>query len=146
MKLLAFFFLLFALLTFSSCGENDEPNDDIPSGAFRYTGSYQGTTVVDGWILFTNTTLESVRGNWHLEQAVANPPVNLGPQIGNGTFTGAMTNDGVLALNLNPGNADNNVGLAGQFQGEPFNSTLTGQWVYVGFAGVISRGDFVARR
>jgi len=144
MKISCLFVLALALLTFLSC-EDNEQNDNIPHGAFRYTGTYQGTAVVKGWLQFSSTNVQDLRGNWHLEK-VGEPAVKLGPQIGDGQFQGSVNDDGLVVLQLNPGNADNNVGLAGRFQGEPFSSNLTGTWTYTGFAGLISQGDFTARK
>ncbi len=78
------------------------------------------------------------RGTWTIEWAEgADRRTKVGPQVGSGALRAATTPEGVL-VDLSPGNADNNVGLLGRWQGD----RLVGAWSYVSFIGPTAEGRF----
>lgn len=127
--------LIFVL--FSSCeGQSVGP---APLGALEYK-SYDslGVLVARGWMRIVADTSRAT-GEWHIQKV--GDPKNIGPQIGDGIFSGLLV-QGELHLDLNPQYRDNNVLLSGPYDGE----TFAGTWMYVGFPGVLNRGLFVAVR
>jgi hypothetical protein len=119
------------------CNGTNNP-DPVPAGSYAYSGfDSGGRLVVTGSLTLNVDNPANVTGTWHL-QPTGNAQ-NLGPQIGDGQLVG--TRDGSnLNVNLNPGANDNNVFLAGPFDGH----TYRGQWTYSGFAGTLNQGSFEA--
>jgi hypothetical protein len=108
--------------------------------SYTYTGySRTGIPVVRGFLHLTR--LDSVRfaGRWELRPL--GDTTRIGPQHGRGRLSGTLRG-GILHVNLNPGNVDNNVFLTGRFDRRSF----TGRWEWIGFPGVINSGSFVALR
>ena len=107
---------------------------------FQYTGySSNGTAIVRGFLSLTFTEAGRVSGRWQLRALV--DPSRIGPQVGTGSLVGGYSN-GVLSINLNPNNVDNNVLLSGRFD----RTAYAGRWEWVGFPGVLSSGTFRAAR
>lgn len=92
-----------------------------------------------------NVTIDpdgSVLGAWEVEWARgADPATPVGPQIGRGALAG-YRHAGRVAVDLNPGWADNNVLLDGAWGVD----VGTGRWTWVGFPGPLAGARFVARR
>jgi hypothetical protein len=115
----------------------------IPTGRFEYTGYYLGNPVITGTLEISSTQYDQVCGAWHLKAASAPPPtVTLGPQVGDGPLylveginheTGFMTNripDYEVSMMVSQADQD----------------SLSGTWAYADVSGVVSSGQFVARR
>jgi len=112
----------------------------IPDGGYAYTGfGSDGAVIVRGWLTLDLANPARVTGAWHLDPVGS--PQNIGPQTGDGQILGQMS-DGTLNVDLNPGNADNNVFLTGPVGGNAFR----GRWTYSSFAGVVNEGSFEALR
>ena len=107
--------------------------------AYQYVGySSDGLVIVRGTLTLSVSPVGRVVGRWELRGA---NPGRIGPQVGRGTLTGSFV-DGILSINLNPQNADNNVLLSGRFN----RTTYAGRWEWVGFPGVLNAGTFRADR
>jgi hypothetical protein len=107
--------------------------------ALQYVGySRDGIVVVRGTLTLSVSTVGRVVGRWELRGA---DPARIGPQVGRGTLTGNLV-DGILSINLNPQNADNNVLLSGRFS----RTEYAGRWEWVGLRGVLNAGTFRAGR
>ena len=144
--------LLLIVLSIAGCSRDsslDNPVattsdlDKVAVGAassFQYVGySQDGTAIVRGNITLLFARAGLVSGRWQLRSTV--DPGRIGPQVGSGTLTGTYEN-GVLSVNLNPQNVDNNVVLRGRFN----RIAYTGEWQWVGFPGIITGGTFRANR
>ena len=131
--------LSFILLLQIGCSK-DKSVDPLPPAGFHYTAyDTAGTLVVDGWLTLIVRDSSHVNGEWHL--ARVNNGQNIGPQTGDGLLAGEFDH-GTLLINLNPGYADNNVFLSGQFNAHIYS----GSWNWSGFPGVLNRGTFQAVR
>ncbi len=132
--------VLCANLLFSTC-KSPAPVDNVPVGAFRYTGfDSTGTLIVKGYLSLDFVDSANVKGEWHLA-SVGNPR-NIGPQVGTGKLVGGFTRGGHLSLNLNPNMVDNNVFLSGVLEERHY----TGTWTYSGYPGILNRGKFESWR
>ncbi|MBX2991244.1 MAG: hypothetical protein KF749_08750 [Bacteroidetes bacterium] len=144
--------LLVAGLVFFGCAEQQSavaPDSqrsldlDKPDAATQVTYQYvgyarDGSPIVRGQLVLS-VSPANVRGNWRLASALNEG--RIGPQIGRGILTGSFS-DGILNINLNPNNADNNVLLSGRFD----RNQYIGQWKWVGFRGLMNGGTFEAHR
>jgi len=110
-----------------------------PIGLYCYQG-YDGTgsLVVTGWLAIA-TRDNPIAGSWWLERT-ANAG-EIGPQTGRGRLTGWLDGNG-LSLDLNPGQADNNVLLSGTLA----DGVYRGGWAYGTFPGTAAQGTFVAEQ
>lgn len=114
--------------------------DDIPLGAYKYTGfDSVRTAIVSGWLLFEYEDSTRLSGVWSLD--AIGSTTNIGPQVGTGKLTGGNDN-GTVWVNLNPGWVDNNVLLAGEFKDDSVNKLFTGKWNYSGVGGPINYGTY----
>jgi hypothetical protein len=109
--------------------------DGTPLGYFAYTG-YESTNVaIDrGWLYLTikdeaMTEPPGISGRWSLKNS------------GSGDLAGSLVNDTVW-INLHPQFKDHNLILVGRLEGKRY----WGIWQWIGFAGVMSKGTFVAIR
>ena len=111
------------------------PADSVINGVYRYVGyDSSGRAVITGTLAFIRVEETTVSGSWDFEG-----PDGYGPQVGSGTFEGSR--DGFFFdLNLNPGWADNNVYLHGEWK----NGTYRGMWEYATFVGPTNTGRFAA--
>lgn len=140
---------LFALLLLAGCsllgldGDDGERRD-----VFRYTAYDEGDEVVVSGTLRIGGIPSGVVedpvplvGSWTLTATAG----GVGPQDGEGTLVGTYqdTIEGpLLSVDLNPGVADDNVGLAGRVVDG--GTRIEGTWQHVGIAGPIAAGRFEA--
>jgi hypothetical protein len=123
----------------SSLPSELEPFD----GDFSYTAfDDEGTRVLDGTLRLEVRSNGSLSGSWEIKRvAGTDPETVVGPQVGEGELVGSIE-EGQLIVNLNPGFADNNVGLVGVVE----DQAIMGTWSYVTFAGPTAGGDFTAEK
>jgi hypothetical protein len=138
---------------FSCCTDmGDPPVGPQPTGSddvewrtvqiYSYLGyDADGTLVVWGTLRIAVDDSNIVSGTWDLSTAPGVPPNGLGPQVGKGNLAGLLDGNRV-SIGLNPNFVDNNVFLSGTLS----STRITGTWEFVGFAGVLRRGTFVASR
>lgn len=142
-----------ALLTFT-CPSLSGPSDCVGGGAAvpptagALAGTYdylacddRGRPAVVGTVVLAVSD-SSVEGTWQLRRAAGNPDAPVGPQVGSGTIAGATSQTTVI-VNLNPGWADNNVGLSGTVDA---SGLLAGTWSHTTLTGPRSGGRFVMQR
>ena len=98
-----------------------------------------GVLVVEGWFRIETQDSTFISGVWDFDP-VGNPE-NIGPQTGNGFFTGQQEGDWIR-MELNPDMVDNNVSLYGTFTG----TVINGEWQFTGFPGLINEGSFYAEK
>ena len=149
MRLIIFVLLMAATMVLGGC--STDPSIDNPVAttsfldkttvetetAYQYVGyTHDGVAVVRGTLTLSVSDVGRVVGRWELRGA---DPGRIGPQVGRGTLTGNVVN-GILFVNLNPQNADNNVLLSGRFS----RTEYVGRWEWVGFRGVLNAGTFRA--
>ncbi len=146
MKASLFACLIAALLLPTACDSGD-PSDD---GTYAYQGfDATGALLIEGsLVLDYQETRDSaspfrITGTWALRQVKAADEV--GPQVGEGDLLGTIDADGNIVIQLNPGSADNNVGLGGTFTHGRFD-TFEGRWDYVTDIGPTNGGTFKAER
>jgi hypothetical protein len=109
---------------------------------FSYLGyDERGMLVILGTWRIAARDSNEVTGTWELSAAPGVPPDGLGPQVGKGNLAGVLDGNRV-SIGLNPDFVDNNVFLSGTLS----STRITGTWEFVGFAGVLRRGTFVASR
>ena len=115
----------------------------LPGGipaTFRYKGyDANGSLVVTGTMNLIVAADSSVSGTWTLDAVSSSNKI--GPQVGSGTLVGSVFN-GSIAINLNPGWADNNIFLFGTIAQDRF----AGRWTWDTFAGPTASGMFEATK
>lgn len=138
---------LFATLIFPATCDSNDPSDD---GTFHYQGfDSTGALLIEGTLFLdfqeTNDPAQPTRitGSWDL--ALKKEADKVGPQVGEGDLEGSIDADGNLFIQLNPGWADNNVGLGGAFTHDRFGD-FAGRWDYTTFIGPTNGGTFKAER
>jgi len=147
-RALALLAVLALTLPLWHCGENPAAVSDptsvdalmrVSEQAYRYSAfDSLGKEVVRGMLFIAIDDLHRVSGRWRLCQT--DPEARMiGPQVGSGTLEG-MIRGKQIWVNLNPGNADNNVMLSGTYYG----AVIEGMWQFVGFPGVLNSGTFRA--
>ena len=110
------------------------------SKIYIYTGfDFTGVKTVTGLLEIEIQDDNVVRGSWKFDK-IGNPE-NIGSQIGSGNLSGALQ-DSMLYIDLNPNFIDNNVLLTANYDAQ----TMNGDWMYVGFPGLINHGKFSAVR
>jgi len=130
---------VFALLFAFACSEDSPTNPS--TNLYKYTGyDSEGNKIIFGIITIVQDTASVVTGTWKFKP-IGNCD-NVGPQLGEGNYIGSLDSGKTLWLNLNPGMADNNVMLAGNFENEHF----AGSWSYYGFPGLMNHGTFEAHK
>jgi len=110
------------------------------AGTYRYSGYEDGSGLVITGRITLSAQTNPVTGNWSLRQ-VGEPIGPIGPQIGEGQLRGSLSGSR-LAVDLNPGWADNNVFLNGELTA----NTWTGLWTYSTFGGAVNGGPFTAEK
>jgi hypothetical protein len=124
------FLIALSGILFLSCNESDSIVIGNPGG------TYQGNIVLfdslnavwtGGTIKITQTNSTDLNGSWSFQNGES------------GNLVGSIDNM-KLQINLNPGFADNNMFLDGDFDGK----TIKGQWYHDSFIGVDNRGTFLA--
>jgi uncharacterized lipoprotein YajG len=98
-----------------------------------------GNPVVEGTFTLVKSGDKQYTGQWNFK-AIGNP-VKIGPQVGEGSLSGQILENGMLAVNLNLNMADNNVYLTGKLE----ESKYAGEWHWSTFAGVANKGVFEAK-
>ena len=137
------FTILALALTIDACKDIGEPVASMPllpgpPTSYSYSGyNSKGLLIVVGSMILAVTDSQVVSGTWALECIAQGEKV--GPQTGSGTLKGIIQ-DSRVALNLNPGWADNNVFLSGTFDKDRFSGT----WMWSTFVGSTSEGRFEA--
>lgn len=113
--------------------------DVVPAGNFGYQArGPDGAVLVVGVLQFAPATAPPYTGTWVFDwQQGADTTTVVGPQIGSGSFT-ATVKGARLVVQLNPQNADNNVGLVGCYT----QSLITGNWSFSTITGERARGAF----
>jgi hypothetical protein len=137
-------FVIFTLaFTVNACSDGGDPVASLPPlgstpSSYSYSGyNSKGVLVVIGTMTLAVTDSQVVSGTWALECIAQGEKV--GPQTGSGILRGSLQNSRV-AVNLNPGWADNNVFLSGAFDKDRFFGT----WMWSTFAGSTAEGRFEA--
>jgi hypothetical protein len=137
-------------LTAAACGSGTGPPEpacvtnaglaDV-AGTFAYAAfDGSGRPVLEGTLVLTPQPSLGVTGTWTIGwSAGADTTALVGPQVGSGDLVGVFAG-GQITLDLNPGFADNDVGLSGCVTVEGF----AGTWSYSGIAGPVAGGTFSA--
>jgi len=146
------------LLLACACHEADHMGSPAPVGALSYSAYDEaGRLVVRGWIWLDIVLIDGAAqagpgvptplefsGEWELRALV--DPARVGPQNGKGTLAGAFVEDGV-AVDLQPGGADDNVRLFGKLSGGGIDPLrYEGTWRWETLIGPRAEGTFVASR
>ena len=129
-------FVIIPLIIFacSQPFENSKTNDLI----YAYNGyDSTGVKIVTGWLELNVEDSSAVCGSWQFYGFA--DAEQIGPQQGKGKLAGTIE-DSKIYLDLNPDFRDNNVLLVSRFN----KSKLSGEWMWVGFPGVINSGTFAA--
>jgi len=128
-----------------SCGDPTLPTTGgDPSGAYGYVARSGLTPVVTGTVTLLVDRDSAVTGIWELRRVPgSDPTIQVGPQLGSGTLAGRLYPSGIVAVDLNPGWADNNVFLA---FGATARDQLTGTWDHSTFVGPVAGGPVELRR
>ncbi len=104
--------------------------------------SASGEPILKGIIQLQFPDDTTVTGSWRIAWvAGADTAERVGPQVGTGQLAGSRHRD-TLWLDLNPGFADNNVGLTAVAT----RAGWRGEWQWTGFPGPLSQGRFTASR
>ena len=115
-----------------------------PSGAYEYVARSGLTPVVTGTVTLLVDEDSAVTGIWELRRVPGtDTTIQVGPQLGSGTLAGRLTASGIVAVDLNPGWADNNVFLA---LGGATRDRLTGTWDHSTFIGPVAGGPVELQR
>jgi len=131
------------LLLCFACSSGPAAPPALRDGSFQYAAfSESGQQVLQGRLRLTFPDEATVTGTWRIDWAPgADTTAVVGPQVGTGQLVGARHGD-TLVIELNPGNADNNVGLVAVTAGGGWQ----GEWEWVALTGPRSKGAFVASR
>lgn len=130
----------------SDCTTGGPP---IPPEAATLAGDYDylacdaaNEPAVIGTVVVTASDT-TFTGTWDLRRHPdSDPATRVGPQLGTGSLAG-WTFAGEIRADLNPGVADNNVGLAGTLD---TTGTITGEWSHTTIIGPVAGGRFIMRR
>jgi hypothetical protein len=124
------FLLALSGFLFLSCNETDSIVIGNPGGTFQgniVLYDSLGAVWTSGTIKITQTNSTDLNGSWSFQNGES------------GNLVGSIDNM-KLQINLNPGFADNNTFLNGDFEG----NTIKGQWYHDSFIGVDNWGTFLA--
>ncbi|MGH7416320.1 MAG: hypothetical protein ACREKB_00885 [Candidatus Rokuibacteriota bacterium] len=134
-----------AVAAILACGDPAlSPAGGDASGAYTYEARSGLFPVVIGTVTLTVEGDSAVTGTWELRRFPGSDPhIEVGPQIGSGTLAGRLTASGIVAVDLNPGWADNNVFLA---LGGITRDRLTGTWDHSTIIGPVAGGAVELRR
>ncbi len=136
--------LLLVAATFA-CGDPTlSPVGGDPSGVYDYVAHSGVIPVVTGTMTLQVDEDSLVTGSWELLRVPGTDPnIQVGPQLGSGTLAGHLDASGVVAVDLNPGWADNNVYLV---LGGYTPHRLTGTWDHSTLIGPVAGGPVELRR
>ena len=134
--------LLLIPVVLSACSSDPVGRSTPPAGGFHYTAlSPARTPVLTGHLTLAFPDDSTVTGTWTIAWLPgADTTTPVGPQVGMGDLLGSRAG-GILWLQLNPNNADHNVGLRAQANAAGY----TGEWEWVTFTGPHTRGLFSAQ-
>ena len=142
--------LLTVVAALMACGDSSLPlatlssADGDPSGAYAYLARSGITPVVSGTVTLRVDADSVVTGTWELQRVpISDTTIQVGPQLGSGTLAGRLNASGIVAVDLNPGWADNNVYLVlGGYT--PYR--LTGTWDHSTLIGPVAGGPVELQR
>jgi len=129
------------LCSLLSCSDDDCLTcTESLDGTYSYT-SYDSTGIAIVTGEFNIEVIDTIKfkGIWNFEK-IGNPE-NIGPQVGNGNLVGELIKDDIW-IELNPGNADNNLQLIGSEN----EGIIEGEWMWISFIGITNKGKFEAER
>ncbi|MCI0493570.1 hypothetical protein L0Z72_01075 [candidate division KSB1 bacterium] len=141
MKTILNYLMIFLAVATSGCYEKN-PVDilNILPNVYVYSGfDSSQVKIISGWFMLLHQDSVNVSGSWEFQKI--GEPQQIGPQVGTGAFKGVI-DDERISIDLNPDYRDNNVILNGVVSGD----TISGSWMYVGFAGPINSGTFQATK
>lgn len=126
------------------CGHqasSPEPEFAIVAGSLEYRATtLAGEPLVTGWLNIEVVDDSIIVGTWLADWAPgADTAFPVGAQVGSGTLAGKQS-EGRVAIDLNPGHADNNVILVATTS----ETGIAGTWTWSGIAGPQSGGRFSA--
>lgn len=120
------------------------PAGGDPSGAYGYVARSGLTPVVTGTVTLAVDGDSVVTGTWQLQRVPgSDTTIQVGPQLGAGTLAGRLSVSGLVAVDLNPGWADNNVFLV---LGGATRDRLTGTWSHSTLIGPVAGGPAELQR
>ena len=138
-KQILFIVFVIALIFAFACNE-DSPSSSSTND-YKYTGyDSEGNIIILGIITIGQDTASVVTGTWEFVP-IGNCD-NVGPQLGTGNYVGSFDAGNILRISLNPGFADSNVFLDGDFE----NGHYAGTWRYYSFVGLTNHGTFEAHK
>jgi hypothetical protein len=131
------------LLLCFACSNGPSAPPALRDGSFQYAAfTESGQRVLEGRLRLTFPNEATVTGTWSIDWAAgADTTAVVGPQVGSGQLAGTHQRD-TLVIELNPGNADNNVGLVAVTTSPGWR----GEWEWVTLTGPRSKGTFMAER
>ena len=135
--------LLTAALLLACSSDFTVPAASRLDHALRYTADGpSGAPALAGRLVLSFPEDTTVSGSWVISWVPgADTTALVGPQVGSGTLVGNRLGD-TLLLQLNPENADHNVGLRAVRTPAGYRGT----WEWVTFTGPRTHGEFSARR
>lgn len=120
------------------------PVSGDPSGVYGYVAHSGVIPVVTGTMTLQVDEDSAITGSWELRRVPGSDPnIQVGPQLGTGTLAGRLDASGVVAVDLNPGWADNNVYL---LLGGYTPHRLTGTWDHSTLLGPVAGGPVALQR
>ena len=125
----------------AACDGNFTAPRDGEEQTWEYTAyDFNNQAVVTGEFL-VRAEGRDFTGSW--ETRLLKAGAEVGPQVGLGELRGSWDTEGQsVFFDMNPGWADNNVFLTGA----PDGNMLRGNWSHSTLLGVVSGGEFTARR
>jgi len=131
------------LLLCVACSAGPSAPATLRDGRLQYqAASASGQPLLTGSLQLVFPDDSTVAGSWSIRWAPgADTTGAVGPQIGTGLLAGHRQGDR-LVIELNPGSADNNVGLTATATPDGWR----GEWEWVALTGPRSRGSFTAAR
>lgn len=137
--------VLLAVAAIIACDDPSlPPAGGDPSGAYGYVARSGLIPVVTGTVTLLVDEDSAVTGSWELRRVPSSDStIQVGPQLGSGTLAGRLNASGIVAVDLNPGWADNNVFLA---LGGATPNRLTGTWDHSTFIGPVAGGPVELQR
>ena len=126
-----------------ACASTSEESAGLGTHSFRYSAlSSEGKPLLTGQLAFRFIDNSTVAGTWTIGWADgADTTAVVGPQIGSGLLVGTRRG-AMLAIQLNPDYADNNVGL----EAIRTSRGYAGHWVWTAITGPRTSGRFAAER
>lgn len=101
------------------------------------SADHPGTALIRGTWDFRIAADSTITGTWSAFWVSTDTLAQVGPQVGSGTLSGRLLNDGSLSVGLNPDLVDNNVWVVVK----PFAGS-DGTWTWSTIAGPWAHGPF----